>query len=86
MVLKGYTKNLIVVKNLENSLIDEAYLILKRGVLREAGEDDIVREANRILCGCEIPVKKKTPLGRAVCFLLGALLSGILFSILAILL
>ncbi|MBQ0010632.1 MAG: hypothetical protein KBS76_05995 [Ruminococcus sp.] len=80
MILKGYTKNLIVVRNLENPLIDEAYLILKRGALRDAGEDDIVREANRILSGCEIPARKKAPPRGAVCFLFGAVLSAAVFS------
>lgn len=80
LILKGYTKNLIVVRNLENPLIDEAYLILKRGALRDAGEDDIVREANRILSGCEIPARKKLPVGGVLSFLLGAGLSAAVFA------
>lgn len=82
MILKGYTKDLIVVKNIENPLIDEAYLILKKEARGEAGEDDIVKEANRLIGGFDIREKKKAPLGGALCFLLGALTSGLVISLL----
>lgn len=86
MILKGYTKNLIVVRNLENSLIEEAFLILKKEAREEAQEADIVREANMLINSCDIRAKKKAPLGGGVCFLLGALVSGFALSLLYILL
>ena len=54
MILKGYTKNIVVVKNLENQLIEEAFLILKKEAREEATETDIVREANMLISGCDI--------------------------------
>ena len=84
MILKGYTKNIVVVKNLENQLIEEAFLILKKEAREEATETDIVREANMMISGCDIRAKKKAPLGGAVCFLLGALASGFALSLLFI--
>ncbi len=84
MILRGYTKNLIVVKNLENPLIDEAFLILKKEAREEATEEDIVREANMLISGFDIRTKKKAPLGGAVWFLLGALASGFALSLLFI--
>ena len=63
MILKGYTKNIVVVKNLENQLIEEAFLILKKEAREEATETDIVREANMLISGCDIRAKKKAPLG-----------------------
>ena len=74
MILRGYTKNLIVVKNLENPLIDEAFLILKKEAREEATEEDIVREANMLISGFDIRAKKKAPLGGAVWCLLGSLI------------
>ncbi len=84
MILKGYTKNIVVVKNLENQLIEEAFLILKKEAREEATETDIVREANMLISGCDIRAKKKAALGGAVCFLLGALASGFALSLLFI--
>ena len=84
MILKGYTKNIVVVKNLENQLIEEAFLILKKEAREEATETDIVREANMLISGCDIRAKKKASLGGAVCFLLGALASGFALSLLFI--
>lgn len=47
MTLRGYRKNLVVIKNLEDGIIDEAFFFLRDGT--NADDDDIVREANRII-------------------------------------
>ena len=47
MTQKTYRKNLVVVKNLDGGVIDEAFFLLRDGTL--ADEDEIVREADRII-------------------------------------
>lgn len=47
MTQKTYRKNLVVVKNLDGGVIDEAFFLLKDGT--RADEDEIVREADRII-------------------------------------
>lgn len=47
MTLRGYRKNLVVVKDLDGGIIDEAFFLLKDGAC--ADEEEIVREADRII-------------------------------------
>ena len=47
MTLRGYRKNLVVIKNPDGKIIDEAFFLLKDGAC--ADEGDIVREANMII-------------------------------------
>jgi hypothetical protein len=47
MTQRTYRKNLVVVKDLDGGVIDEAFFLLKDGT--NVDEDEIVREANRII-------------------------------------
>ena len=47
MTLRGYRKDLVVIKDLDGGIIDEAFFLLKDGT--HADEDEIVREADRII-------------------------------------
>ena len=47
MTLRGYRKNLVVIKNLDGGVIDEAFFLLSDGT--DATEAEIVREADRII-------------------------------------
>lgn len=50
-MLKGINKRVIVIKNLNSEIIEEAHFILKsgKGVLKSAKGNEIVVEANRII-------------------------------------
>lgn len=50
-VLKGINKRVIVIKNLNSEIIEEAYFILKngKGIFKMSKENEIVIEANKII-------------------------------------
>jgi hypothetical protein len=49
-VLKGINKRVIIIKNLNSEIIEEAYFILKSGRgFKSAKENEMVAEANRII-------------------------------------
>ena len=50
-MLKGINKRVIVIKNLNSDIIEEAYFILKngKGIFKAAKENGIVTEANKII-------------------------------------
>ena len=50
-VLKGINKRVIVIKNLNSELIEEAHFILKngKGALKTSKENEMIVEANRII-------------------------------------
>lgn len=47
MTRKTFRKDLVVIKDLDGGVIDEAFFFLKDGA--SADEEEIVREANRII-------------------------------------
>lgn len=71
MTLRGYKKNLVVVKNLEGGIIDEAFLLLRDGA--EGSEDEIIKEANRIIArtDCIRAIKNAKPRFALPEFLIG---------------
>ena len=86
MTLRGYRKNLVVIKNPDGKIIDEAFFVLKDGA--ESDEDEIVREANEIIASS----KKLSAIKNARMrfslpeFLIGAAFSAILATVIIILL
>lgn len=45
--MRGYRKNLVVFKNLDDGVISEAMFLLRDGA--DAKDDDIIKEADRII-------------------------------------
>jgi len=75
MTLRGYKKNLVVVKNLEGGIIDEAFLLLRDGA--EGSEEEIIKEANRIIAhtDCIRAIKNAKPRFALPEFLIGLALA-----------
>lgn len=48
-MIKGNQKKVIHIKNTESRIFDEAYFILKEGILLSVPENDMINEANRII-------------------------------------
>ena len=78
MTLRGYRKNLVVIKNPDSKVIDEAFFLLKDGT--DAEEGDIVREANMIIeRSKEIhAIKNAKPRFALTEFLIGAAMTAVL--------
>ncbi len=76
MLLKGYRKNLIVIKGIGSDYIEEAYLILRPELPSGAGQADIVKEANRIIHEYDSGKKKKRRRFSFPSFFIGVLLTG----------
>ncbi len=72
MLVKGYRKNLVVMKHIESDYIDEVYLILKPEV-PSSGKTDVVKEANRIIRDYETGQKKKRLPFSPLSFFIGVL-------------
>jgi len=53
MLLKGINKRVIIIKNPESEIFEEAYFIIKsgniKGVIKQSKENEMVTEANRII-------------------------------------
>ena len=50
MLLKGVNKRVIIIKNPESEIFEEAYFIVKnKGIFSKAKENEMVLEANRII-------------------------------------
>lgn len=50
MLLKGINKRVIIIKNPESEIFEEAYFIVKnKSIFNQAKENDMVLEANRII-------------------------------------
>ena len=86
----GTQKKAIVIKNSRDCMFEAAYFILKDD-MPPVKESEMVREANRILknniiggyfSDTEKKEEKKKGLSKISCFLLGALLSFILCTLL----
>lgn len=87
MTLRGYRKNLVVIKDLDGGIIDEAFFLLKDGT--SATQDEIVREADRIIARSrELKAIKNTRarfslpeffIGAAIAALVTAVFAAILF-------
>ncbi|MBQ9748501.1 MAG: hypothetical protein IJV98_06920 [Clostridia bacterium] len=86
MLIKGYKKELIIVKSLGSDYIDEAYLILKPDLPSGIAKEDIVKEANRIVHEYDTGQRKKRRTFSPVSFSIGALLSGALTAFLCLIL
>jgi hypothetical protein len=85
--IKGFQKRMIVLKTVESRYFDEAYFLIRREAEpQETVSDDMLTEANRILCGClSGPAEKKPEKGgleRLWIFLLG-LICGVCVGLLA---
>ena len=48
-MIKGNQKKVIHIKNTDSRIFDEAYFILKEGILLSVPENDMINEANRII-------------------------------------
>lgn len=59
-MIRGVQRKMIVIRNLDGHLFDEAHFILKTG-LRESDreKDELLREANRIICENSYPARAK---------------------------
>ena len=81
--MRGTQKRVVYLKNTGSDMFDEAYFIIKengRGILSVPGEDDLIREANRIIN--EHVGRRKSDKGRIKreigAFIIGVLISFIL--------
>ncbi len=76
MLLKGYKKNLIVVKGLGSDYIEEAYLLLRAELPAGTVRGDIVKEANRIIYEYDSGRKRKRRSFSFPSFLMGMLIAA----------
>lgn len=59
-MVKACKKKIIILKNIESDIIEEAHFILKdKGGNKSVGESDMVKEANRIISESLIEAKNK---------------------------
>ena len=79
MTLHGYRKELVVVKNLDSRIIDEALFFLKEGA--ESNEEEVVREANEIIGRSKElrAIKKRRPRVALAEFFIGAAMAAVIF-------
>ena len=50
-MIRGVQRKMIVIRNIDGHLFDEAHFILKRSIKEtERQKDELLREANRIIC------------------------------------
>lgn len=89
-MLKGAQKQMIVIRTGDSRYFDEAYFVLRREVAGGREEqDDMIREANRILRQSEPERGRRREHRRAIgwlTFLGGALSGGILAAVITLLL
>ena len=85
MLIKGYRKNLIVVKSLGSDYIDEAYLILKPDLPSGGVNQDIVKEANRIIHEYDTGKRCRRRAFSWPSFLIGVLMTSALSTLLFLL-
>ncbi len=82
--MRGCQKRVIYLKNTGSEVFDEAYFVLKSDTdIALRAEGDIIREANRIIdenIGKRKRIDFKRIILPAVSFLLGALLSALIFK------
>lgn len=78
MMIRGYKKNLVVIKNIGSDYIDEAYFILKNDLPEGAAGGDIVKEANRIVSEYQTGKKRKRLPFSLTSFLLGAIAASVI--------
>lgn len=77
-MIKGTHRHMVILKNTESPLFEEAYFILRDRTEPNDRPDDMVAEANRIIAANVLPSAKKPKrenLLRA-CFYLAGLLTG----------
>lgn len=84
MILRGYRKNLVIVKNIDGDIFDEALFLLRDNAV--CGEDEIIKEADRIIASSrDIRALKNAKTRFSLPeFLIGALVSAAVAAILAI--
>ena len=93
-MLRGCQKKIVFLKNTGSKLFDEAYFVISDKA-KESAPPDLIREANRIIEE-NVLAKEKVDLGdtlikrllknRVVVFLLGALISGTITSVIVLIL
>lgn len=77
-MVKGVSRNVIVVNSKGKSNFETVYFILKKGVNCES--EDIIREANRIVTeGQTLKERRGRRKKTALCILLGASLASLLW-------
>ena len=91
MFIKELKKNLVILKNVGSDYIDEAWIILKGELPKNAISGDIVKEANRIIAEYKTGKKRKkrSPFSLWSFFLgviTASVLAGSLFFIFGVLL
>ena len=85
MVIKEFKKNMVILKGVGCDYIDEAFIILKGDLPREAKGGDIVREANRIISEYKTGKKRKRLSFSLPSFFLGAVTASVVAVLLCVL-
>ncbi len=78
-MIKGTHRHMVVLKNTESPLFEEAYFILRDQMEAVSDNNDMVAEANRIIASNTTPFvkpSKREGLWRSLCFLGGLLLGS----------
>ena len=82
MIIKEYKKHLVIMKGVGSDYVEEAFLILKSDLPKNAVSGDIVREANRIISEYRTGRKRKRLPFSLPSFLLGILSASVISVIL----
>ena len=73
-MLRGTSRNVIVVKTDSESMFESAYFIMKKG--SSAPRCDIVREANRIIDGGGVTHRSRPSFAVSACLFLAGAVAG----------
>ncbi len=78
-MIKGTHRHMVILKNTESPLFEEAYFILRDQAEQNGCRDDMVAEANRIIAANTLPPvrkRRREGLWRTLFFFAGVLLGG----------
>ena len=78
-MIKGCQREMIVLQTKESPLFESAYFVLRLGY-RPTAKGDMLAESNRIIGEGRSYLHKRRRYGRALPFLLGLVLGGLLFG------
>ena len=85
MMVKGISKQVIMVDSQDRTLFDQAIFILSDKAIERDGVTDekLLREAKRLLQPGAVAERKPALLSKIICFLSGGLLVGLVWLITA---
>lgn len=72
MITRAYRKNMVIIRDIESDIVEEAYLFIREDSY-EPPEEDIVREAGKIIRACSRGHKRSLKIPSALLWFLGGM-------------